>query len=408
MKRCLICGDGAVAPMIDFGPQALCNRFLSHADEPQEFFHMSLGQCDACGLIQLLDPPPALALKPRFDWITYNEQEGHLDNLVERVCRLPGVAKSAVVGAVSFKDDTTVARFQKRGFDHSWRLDPKDDLEISDSNAGLETIQEQLSEQRAEAVAAKRGLADILVVRHILEHAQQPPKFAAALKRLVRPGGYLVFEVPDCQPALERKDYSMPWEEHVAYFTPRTFLQSLSTLGFLKTDYECYVYSNENSLVAIVQERQEHRPSETAGNDVERQQTLGRDYAAAFHSYRDDVRRILGDCRKTTGRIAMFGAGHLSCFWMNVLGVSEKIDFVVDDHPAKTGLFMPGSRLPIYPSSRLLEHNIRLCLLSLSPESEAKVVAKNEAFVQRGGSFASMFPGKANSLGAGAGSGKEG
>ena len=94
----------------------------------------------------------------------------------------------------------------------------------------------------------------------------------------------------------------------------------------------------------------------------------------------------------------MFGAGHLSCFWINVLGVEAELEFVVDDHPAKRGLRMPGSRLPIRGSSALLEENITLCLLSLSPESEAKVLAKNPEFLARGGSFASIFPGRPNSL----------
>ena len=59
---------------------------------------------------------------------------------------------------------------------------------------------------------------------------------------------------------------------------------------------------------------------------------------------------------------------------------------------------MPGSRLAIRALASLLEEEVKLCLLSLSPESEAKVVAKNQAFLERGGSFASIFPVKLNSL----------
>jgi len=440
MRPCLICGGGAVEPLLDFGPQALCNRYLARADEAEALFGLALGQCDGCGLIQMVWPAPPKEVKPRFDWITYTEQEGHLDDLVERVCAQPGVNKDSVVGAISFKDDSTVARFQKKGFRRTWRLEAKADLGIQDAAAGLETVQEALSAAQAEQIAARRGAADVLIVRHILEHAHQTRRFAGALKRLVKPEGLFVFEAPDCRPALERHDYSMPWEEHIGYFTAETFRRSLAALGFSEAHYQCYPYANENSLTAIVKNREAggpatganqilagspgrgdlgrlgepslapmevafakpdlRRPATLAADDLEAQKALGRSYARAFPDYRTETGRRLEECRKRRGKIAVFGAGHLSCFWMNALGVAKWIEFVVDDHPRKRGLLMPGSRLPIRGSASLLEEDVKLCLLSLSPESEAKVVAKNQLFLERGGSFASIFPGKPNSLAA--------
>jgi len=400
MKNCVICGSGAVASLLDFGSQPLCNRYLARADEPEALFGLALGQCDGCGLIQMVSPVAPKELKPRFDWITYNEQEGHLDDMVARACALPGIHKNSAIGAVSFKDDSTLARFQKEGFGQTWRLEPKADLGIEDASAGLETVQEALSAVQAEQIAARRGAADVLIVRHILEHAHQPRRFAAALKRLVQPNGYFVFEVPDCYPALARRDYSMPWEEHIVYFTPETFRHSLVALGFSETHYQCCLYAQENSLTAIVQNREAGGLEELPLDSLENQKSLGQGYARAFPDYRTEVRRVLSECWRSGGKIAVFGAGHLSCFWINVLGVADCIEFVVDDHPKKRGLLMPGSRLPIHGSASLLEAEVRLCLLSLSPESEQRVRANQRTFVARGGSFASIFPGKPNSLAA--------
>ena len=102
--------------------------------------------------------------------------------------------------------------------------------------------------------------------------------------------------------------------------------------------------------------------------------------------------------RSAQGRIAVFGAGHLSCAWINFLGARDHIDFVVDDDPRKRSLFMPGSRLPIFASSQLLERGIKLCLLSVSKESEARVIGNHRAFLGGGGIFASIFPGRLNSF----------
>jgi hypothetical protein len=395
---CRLCKSGAVETLLDFGSQTLSNRFLDSPSQAQEKFHFELGQCQRCGLIQITRPVSPGQLKAPFDWIRYNEQEAHLDQVVERACRLPGVTVDSVIGSISFKDDTTVARFKNRGFHHVWRIESENDLGVADAAAGLETIQDRLTSSQANTVAEKRGRADILIVRHILEHAHDPAAFSDALGRLVNPGGYLVFEVPDCAPALERLDYTMYWEEHIVYFTPELFDQGLAAWGFPVIESTCFPYANENSLVAIVRPGPVSPASPSGGPGTDRLKRCGRNYADQFPAYRRRAGAALERRRNEKCKIAIFGAGHLSCAWINFLGVGESLDFVVDDHPKKKGMFMPGSGLPILESAELIHRKVGLCLLSLSPESEAKVVQKNQAYLENGGSFASIFPGRPNTF----------
>ncbi|MBM4134968.1 MAG: class I SAM-dependent methyltransferase [Nitrospira sp.] len=398
MTLCRLCHHLAVTPWLDLGKQALCNRFLMTSSGEEPTFPFTLGQCHACGVIQLLDPVAAQELKPRFDWVTYREAEGHLDDLVEDICRLPGVATTSVIGAISSKDDSTVARFKRRGFARTWRLDIERDLGADDRGAGPETIQLHLTPQMADVVAQRRGQADVLIARHIVEHAQDPSSFVGALKRLVRPDGYIVLEVPDCGPALQRADYTMPWEEHVLYFTEKLLRQAVTCWGFQPVSHRLYPYSHENSLVAIVRSTETAQPNKPDSAVAQAEREFADGYARSFPLHRRKANEALAEFRRRRGRIAMFGAGHLSCAWINFLGTREYIDFVVDDDPRKRSLFMPGSRLPILASSELMPRGIKLCLLSLNQESEEKVMANNQAFLDAGGIFASIFPGRPNSF----------
>jgi hypothetical protein len=49
-------------------------------------------------------------------------------------------------------------------------------------------------------------------------------------------------------------------------------------------------------------------------------------------------------------------------------------------------------------SSELISRGIKLCLLSLAPASEEKVLAKNESYLTSGGKFLSIFPANPNSI----------
>ena len=59
-------------------------------------------------------------------------------------------------------------------------------------------------------------------------------------------------------------------------------------------------------------------------------------------------------------------------------------------------MLMPGSRVPIRGAAALKD--IDICLLSLNPESEQKVVAKHQEFRESGGRFLSIFALSQNSV----------
>jgi hypothetical protein len=64
---------------------------------------------------------------------------------------------------------------------------------------------------------------------------------------------------------------------------------------------------------------------------------------------------------------------------------------------------MPGSRLAIRGSAELASRGLDFCLLSLGVESEQKVRAKNQAYLDRGGVFVSIFAVSPDSIYAAAG-----
>jgi hypothetical protein len=386
-----------LTPLIDIGPQPISNRFLRAPGDPEDRYPIALGQCEACGLVQIDKPVPAAALVPPYDWIAYNEPEGHLDGLVDILMSLPGIAAGSVAGGVSSKDDSTLARLERKGLE-TWRLDLREDLGVSElSGQGVETVQDRLTPERADSIVQRRGRADVLLVRHILEHSSRPLDFIEALKRLVTPNGYVVVEVPDCSRAMDGCDYTTIWEEHTLYYTPDTFRQTFPFAGLGIARTENYPYPFENSLVAIATARTNGTVSSPPAV-VSGERRRGTIFGGSFAGQREKVRRFLLEHRRSRGPIALFGAGHLACTFVTVFDVAGMIECVIDDNPNKRGLYMPGSGLPIVGSSALREGGISLCLLSLNPIGEEKVIGNHQAFVDRGGVFASIFPASAHAM----------
>ena len=342
-------------------------------------FPLILGQCQKSGIIYLTTPFPQKELVPRYDWITYNEPEPHLDHTVEVLCDLCNIAENSVVGGITFKDDTTLARFAKRGC-RTWRLDIHDDLGITGKGAGVESIQAALTTDKTAKIVEKYGKAHILIVRHILEHVYDPAEFTAALKQMTVDRGYIVFEIPDCTRALENFDYTMLWEEHLYYFTPATFKIALGDCDFSLVHFESYPYPLENSLVAVTR-LSSHPQSEVSTEVVRQELARAERFAEQFEEHRRLSRNFFVDYKRSHGKIAFLGAGHLASTFIWLFQLQDFIEFVVDDNPHKQGFFMPGSRLPIVSPKALVDNDISLCLLSSNPLNEEKVIANNDAFM---------------------------
>ena len=387
--RCLSCGEHAVEMLVDFGPQPPSNRF-ERPDLPRAETHpLVVGQCTACGLVQLISPMQPTMAKSQFDWLTYNEPEGHLDDLVARLRQLPGITTSSRIAGLTYKDDSTLARLAKLGNANTYRIDARADLGLQDPCAGLESIQVALDDATASRLVTKHGQADLLLVRHVLEHAHNPLAFLRTVSSLVKPDGYLLFEMPDSVKFIRACDYSFIWEEHITYFCAQTLEALISNAGLGMREVIVYPYPLEDSLIGVVKNE---RSSATSGRISETLDALradGQAFARRYPKLRAQLKSLFGAWKQAGKRVAVFGAGHLAAKFVNLFGLEKLVECVIDDNPHKQNLLMPGSRLAIQGSAALA--TIDLCLLSLNPESEQRVLAKNQDFIQRGGKFLSIF-----------------
>lgn len=380
--------------LIDLGEQPVSNRFLDAGTKTEApYFPFQLRIDKNTGLVHQGKPFPIAELKPRYEWLTCFEPETHLDDMVSKMIALPGINKDTVFGAYSFKDDTTLRRLQNLGYKNTWRLDPVTDLGVTDPCANVETYQSVLTAEKAKGIAKQKGLADVLIVRHVVEHSHDLPEFIEAIRALTNHDGYIVWELPDCERAFIAGDCTTIWEEHTFYFTTYTFHKILIYAGFEVVHFESVPYPFENSIVAIVKAAQKKQTITTDEKALAEQVALAENFASAIEQRRIAVRSKLEYLKEKYGSIALFGAGHLSVAFLSLMKVADLVAFVIDDNTNKKGMCMPIGKLAIKGSDSLYAEGVKVCLLSLNPQNQPKVIANHKRFTDQGGIFASIFPG---------------
>jgi C-methyltransferase C-terminal domain len=378
--------------LLDLGPQPVSSHFTRSPSTPVVQHSLTVIVCDACGVVQLAQPFPFKDLIPPYEWMTYREPEAHLDAVVERIWHLPGVSKNAAVGGITFKDATTLERMRARGCSRVWSLDLHGDLSATDPNSNIESVQALLTPAKASKIVERRGPVDVLIARHIVEHAEAPSCLLQALATLIAPSGYLIIEVPDCRANLARQDYTMIWEEHDLYLTSETAPQLLALAGCVSRWQDIYPFPFEDVIVLYAQKVQ----TKTTQPPVEppaaqRNSDLARRFASSFDDWTRQYQRLCADLTKDGRKLAAYGAGHLTSAFLNFHDLAAYFAFVVDDTPHKQGLFLPKSGLSIVPRTRLIAEEISACFFGLTPQIEDKIIANNVDFVNAGGRFYSMM-----------------
>jgi 2-polyprenyl-3-methyl-5-hydroxy-6-metoxy-1,4-benzoquinol methylase len=83
------------------------------------------------------------------------------------------------------------------------------------------------------------GNLDVVVMFHVLEHIADPIIFLKKIRKLLKPNGKIVIEVPNCddfQLELNKAYREFYWQRaHIHYFTPK-ILKKICTLAGLKTE----------------------------------------------------------------------------------------------------------------------------------------------------------------------------
>ena len=386
---CIACRQPAVSGLADFGPQPIGHHFLDSPDAAAGHHPIVLGQCDACGLAQLVDPVPPEKLTPRVDWIRYNEPEAHLDRLVDALAALPGIGPESSILGITYKEDTSLRRFGERGFRHTSRLDARVDFGIENPCAGVEAVQASLTPAILPRLRSRHGPPDLVLIRHVIEHTHDTPAFLATFREWIAPGGYAVFELPDCARGFDLFDYTTFWEDHSLYFVESTFRATLEQHGLGVVAFHRYPGAYEHCLVAVTQ-RRDPNPTRVPP-DIADELARVRRFARGFDSRREAIRAQLA-AWKARGPVALFGAGHQASTFLSLLRVADLIDFVIDDHPMKAGRFMPGCALPIVSSVDARRRGAKVWLSTVGIESERKIVERHRDFVDEGGLFLSIYP----------------
>jgi hypothetical protein len=206
--------------------------------------------------------------------------------------------------------------------------------------------------------------SDLLVCRDTLEHVQLPAKFINTVRRTIGNSLSTVvfFEVPNVTYILRELAFWDIYYEHCTYFSAASLAQLFHHCGFEVTDLDA-AYDGQCLLIEAMPGEM---PSNTIFESEQGIEQIARDINYFMSRISDKFgqwKQFILEQHNQGKRIVIWGSGSKCVSFLTILGIENKIEYVVDINPNRQGKFLPGSGIEIMPPDFIREYKPDLVIV---------------------------------------------
>ena len=357
---CRCCETPLSHVVADLGSSPLSNSYLKPEQLQQAEMTLPLCAylCEACLLVQLPEfERPEEIFSDYAYFSSYSDTWlAHAERYVEMMIERFGFSRHHQVVEVA-SNDGYLLRFFKERLVPVLGIEPAANVARVAQRMGIETRVEFFGTRSARTLAAEGRRADLLLGNNVLAHTPELNDFVAGLRIALAERGIVTMEFPHLVRLIAENQFDTIYHEHFSYFSYLAVDRVLAAHGLTIFDVE-EIPTHGGSLRIFARHADDpSRPvTERVTELAERERRLGlegREYYRAFgEKIRETKRKLLEfliRAKREAARIAGYGAPAKGNTLLNYCGVgTDFLDYTVDRSPHKQGLFLPGSRIPIY------------------------------------------------------------
>ncbi len=400
---CRLCGSGQLQLVVPLTPTPIADAYVTRAelDMVQKSYPIDLWFCDSCSHVQLRDVVrPDLLFRPEYTFLTGSSASNvtHFREYTQSVLSREKPAPGALAVDVGSNDGTFLRFFQEAGL-RVLGVDPATEVARRATEAGIETWPAFFGREAARRIRSERGPARLVTANNVFAHADDLAGMADAVRDVLAPDGAFVFEVSYVVDVVERMLLGTIFHEHLCYHAVRPMRAFLRRHGLELVNVERNS-AQGGSIIGTAQPIGGPRTVASAVEDVDRMEVdRGMDRAETYRAFsrrieslRSEIGSVLDRIASEKKTLAGFGAARGGTTMLCHFGLGRRLAFIVDDSPAKQGLYSPGDHVPVLPSQALYERKPDYVFILAWVHAQA-ILARHRAYCDQGGKFITVGEG---------------
>lgn len=396
-KTCRLCGGEDLELVFPLAPSPLADSYVEETqlDAPQPCYPLDLHLCHHCGMVQLLT-----VVQPEGIYRDYLYETSSSLGLVDHFAvyarsileRLSPRAGALVVDLGS--NDGSLLRAFKRAGHRVLGVDPAVEIARRASHEGVPTVPEFFTPELASRLRAEEGPAAVITANNLVANVDDLVGLTDSIRHLLDEDGVFVMESFYLVDWMQNMVFDFTYHEHLSYFAVKPLAAFFRARGMELFDVQ-RVPTKGGSVRYFVQRAGGPRAVTSVVRELlALEERLAMDRAETFAAYGDRIQQLKAELHEllgTEGNVAGYGASATSTTLIYHHDLGDTLDFLVDENPAKVGLYSPGHHLPVFSPGALLERRPARVLL-LAWRYAEPIVKKNREYLEQGGEFILPLP----------------
>lgn len=397
-QSCRSCKSEDISSVFSLGNMPLANRIIKkdQFNEEEPKYNLEIMLCRNCGLAQLKD---IVSPEELFDEYCYfssysDTLVGYAANLVEKLSKnLPSNANIVEIAS----NDGYLLQHYKKSF-QVLGIEPAKNIAKVAIKKGISTRCEYFTKSLAETLTNEGIHADIIHANNVMAHVPEINDFVSGIKKLLKPNGQAVIEVPYLLNLIKHCEFDTIYHEHVFYFSVSPLVQLFDRHHLVIKDIE-EIPIHGGSIRLYITHKDKAIMSQTVKDLLVHENKIGLNESSFFQKFvtqvsdlKEELKKLLHTIKQQGKRVAAYGASAKGSTLLNFFDIGkDDIDFVVDRNPAKQGYYISGTQIPIYSTEVLLEKMPSFTLL-LTWNFAEEILKQQSAYREQGGQFIIPIP----------------
>ena len=195
--------------------------------------------------------------------------------------------------------------------------------------------------------------ADLILASNVFAHSDKLKEIAECMFKLLNKNGTIIIEVQYLMNTLKDLTFDNIYHEHYNYWSLTSLVDFFSRLD--SKIYKAEKINTHGGSIRIYIKKTKSIKEENSVKKILREEELFgikkyktyKDFSNKVYKIRDNVRRNINNLKKNNKNIVGYGSPAKATTALNFFGISDEIDFIVEDNKLKHGKFLPGMNIPI-------------------------------------------------------------
>ena len=376
--KCRSCGNNNLNRVVSLGYQPLANNLLKKKDEKHDLYPLEMNYCPNCHNCQL-----SIAVDPKKMFSNYlytsSTSSSFRNHFVEAaknyIKQLKLNKNKSYIIDIGSNDGVALKPFKDSGFKKILGIEPAKNLAKLANKNRIKTFNGFFETKNLKRI---KGNADLILASNVFAHSDKLKEMAECMFKLLNKKGTIVIEVQYLLNTLQDLTFDNIYHEHYNYW-------SLTSLVNFFDQFNSTIYKAEKinthggSIRVYIKKGKKIKIEKNVKKLLDAEDSFGikkyktyQDFGEKINKLKENVLKNINELKIKNKKILGFGAPAKATTALNFFGITDQIEYVIEDNKLKHNKFIPGVLIPIKDKKILKEKDPLILVLAWNFFDEIK------------------------------------